>query len=611
MTIRWRLFLLVLQLVVLVGIARGVTGSFVVGETWYFAGLLAIVINPHLLEPWYARPQDVLVNGTIALTLVLTEEKSPSAYQGWLILGVLVGILAGAALIGLALGASRTDRMGAGIGRAASIVSRIGSAAAIYSGVFWLSVYEFAGSINATFWKLGGGWLILMLLGRVNWQAVFAAAARRPLPCKPEGMVGPSVLVLSGPDVPAAGRAVTLTTGKSEFKGTTITKIQRSSDAWAEIFVEGEDACQELVRAEAISISETESAATEFVGSVDSGSSHTAVEFVAVQPLQIGGVVSVPYAEQAVLYQVSSARIDRSSVRGGSHLITKVRAVQLGHFDEEALRIRRHPWVPSPGAAVQATSGKLKTTIEAASDWLELGFVIGTEIPVYLDLPALCEGHLVILGMTRMGKTTLSVRIAEALAELYRVTILDQTGEYVRKRGLEKWAKEHEDRCGLSVWEPETGSTPPDRTLSYLEWLVGKAMDEYAEGEPQKRIVMLEEAHQFIPEPAGLGFNAPGRDSAYRFGTLMMQVRKYGITIILISQRTAVVAKSALSQCENVIAFKSVDKTGLDYLESLAGSDARDLLPTLNQGQALVFGSAFSSDGPVGIQVLATRKKEE
>ena len=73
--------------------------------------------------------------------------------------------------------------------------------------------------------------------------------------------------------------------------------------------------------------------------------------------------------------------------------------------------------------------------------------------------------------------------------------------------------------------------------------------------------------------------------------------------MILISQRTAVVAKSALSQCENVIAFRSVDQTGLDYLEQIAGSEVRRILPTLRQGEALVLGPAFSSESPVALTV--------
>jgi len=82
-----------------------------------------------------------------------------------------------------------------------------------------------------------------------------------------------------------------------------------------------------------------------------------------------------------------------------------------------------------------------------------------------------------------------------------------------------------------------------------------------------------------------------------------MQIRKYGVSVFLISQRTAVVAKSALSQCENLIAFRSVDQTGLDYLEAVAGADIRYLLPQLRQGEALVFGPAVSADGAVAIDV--------
>ena len=83
----------------------------------------------------------------------------------------------------------------------------------------------------------------------------------------------------------------------------------------------------------------------------------------------------------------------------------------------------------------------------------------------------------------------------------------------------------------------------------------------------------------------------------------MMQVRKYGISVVLISQRTAVVGKSALSQCENLVAFKSVDQTGLDYLEAILGDSARNLLPSLQQGQAIVFGPAASVDAPATIEV--------
>lgn len=83
----------------------------------------------------------------------------------------------------------------------------------------------------------------------------------------------------------------------------------------------------------------------------------------------------------------------------------------------------------------------------------------------------------------------------------------------------------------------------------------------------------------------------------------MMQVRKFGVSVILISQRTAVVAKSALSQCENIIAFKSVDQTGLDYFESFGGKVARQLLPRIGVGHAVAMGPAISLRTPVAVEV--------
>ena len=143
-----------------------------------------------------------------------------------------------------------------------------------------------------------------------------------------------------------------------------------------------------------------------------------------------------------------------------------------------------------------------------------------------------------------------------------------------------------------------------------MEYIVKEAVEEYRKGTPAPRTVIIDEAHQFIPEPAGLGFGAPGREQSYKIGLLMMQIRKYGISVILISQRTAVVAKSALSQCENLIAFRSVDQTGLDYLEAIAGGDVRNFLPQLKQGEALVFGPASSSDSAVGIEVAKPSAEE-
>lgn len=49
MTIRWRLGLLVVQLIVLIVLAKVVSGHWVLGHPWFLAGLLGVVVNPQLL----------------------------------------------------------------------------------------------------------------------------------------------------------------------------------------------------------------------------------------------------------------------------------------------------------------------------------------------------------------------------------------------------------------------------------------------------------------------------------------------------------------------------------------------------------------------------------
>jgi len=228
-------------------------------------------------------------------------------------------------------------------------------------------------------------------------------------------------------------------------------------------------------------------------------------------------------------------------------------------------------------------------------------------LTVYIDVGRnLKFNNRTALGMTKMGKTSLAIKIAQILANDHSVTVLDQTGEYKNKRGLPSYQNDQNlDVPSLRVHEPlSEESSAADFGFNFLKnTVVTKAKQEYLQGEPFGRILIIDEAHQFVPEPTGLGFGAPGRESAYKFGITMMQIRKYKISIVLVSQRTAVVAKSALSQCENIIAFRNVDQTGLDYLEAIVGTGIRKLLPQLKQGEALVFGPALSTDGAVALTI--------
>jgi hypothetical protein len=603
MNIRWRLVILAVQLAILSITTALVTGSVYAVETWYGAGMLSLIINPQILEPHYPRPGDVVGNSLIALVLYATATKLKYP-DGWVMLAIFLLIALGLGLTALIFGAGRSEGKLVRLGRAANLLSRVATSRVIFSAVFVLALLEFRKMESPEFWLLAGTWALVTLLGLINWQAVWSSLSGAPTPCAAEGMIGPSLLLLTAPHLPKPGTAVELRSDGCVADGVVLNRIHRNTDFWGEIHIDDLEKCEQLARKSIITLSTSPRSSIPAVGAVLAPSSDTQLQFVSNRDLEVGGIVVVNSGAEEILYQIRWAEIEDAKVKGGAHQVVRAHASQLGLFDPTSFRLTRHRWVPRPGGGVRLPRAIRDVSPALPTNAILLGALVGTDIPVAMDCQLLCQGHLAILGMTRMGKTTLALRLAQFLAESHRVTILDQTGEWVSKKGLPRYATVQEDESiGISVLEPKPGTTPADEALSYLQTWVKLAYKEYRTGTPLPRVLIIDEAHQFVPEPAGMGFNSPGRESASKFGLLMMQIRKYGITVILISQRTAVVAKSALSQCENLIAFKSVDQTGLEYLEAILGMDARKALPALRHGEALVFGPAVSADLPAVIAV--------
>lgn len=602
--VRWRLGVLALQLaVLLVGTSLAV-GEAVPTETWFLAGLFSLAINPQLLEPFYSRPVDVVGSALVALTLYATASRE-SLSMLWTAFAVIVAFFGAMALMALVLGAGRSQETGTGLARAARTISQKASARIIFSAVFFLALFEDFAITDRPAQELLITWAIVMVLGVIPWQTVWSSMRGRPGPITVEGMTGPSTLFVTAPEISTPGETVTLRTRDTETAATVITRIRRQNDVWAQLYVADPALSETLVTGSVLSV-DILGEASDFLGSVGRSSTDTQLKFVCNRPLEIAQVVAVDRREghSPILYQVSSAAVDEKTVKGGGQLITLVTAEQIGTFDYGGLRLKRHRWVPPPGAAIRMASDVTdKPSVVDDPNKLRIGDVIGTDLPVFLDLEEASTGHLTVLGMTKMGKTTLALRLIRALSGTRRVVVLDQTGEYRGKHGLDLYDRADDwEEPGASVKETGKGDSGPIDASTFMDHVVEKAAEEYAVGDPVARTVLIEEAHQFIPEPASLTFG-PEREAAYQLGVLVMQVRKYGISMVLVSQRTAVVAKSALTQCENIIAFRSIDKTGLEYMEEVAGPNVRRLLPSLRQGEAVVLGPAFSSEAPVAVTV--------
>ena len=114
--------------------------------------------------------------------------------------------------------------------------------------------------------------------------------------------------------------------------------------------------------------------------------------------------------------------------------------------------------------------------------------------------------------------------------------------------------------------------------------------------------LVFEEAHSLVPEWNSTTYDGDQRASN---GTAraILQGRKYGLGVILITQRTANVTKTILNQCNTVFALRTFDSTGMEFLRNYIGGEYADVLSGLEERTAVVFGRASSCETPVIVRL--------
>ena len=133
-----------------------------------------------------------------------------------------------------------------------------------------------------------------------------------------------------------------------------------------------------------------------------------------------------------------------------------------------------------------------------------------------------------------------------------------------------------------------------------------------ANRQARRILLVLEEAHTIIPEMNVFGFDKGGTQAVVaRMGQIALQGRKYGVGLLLISQRTALVSKTLLSQCNTVFSFALVDKTSLDYLSNVFSSEHVSVVSSLPSRQAVAHGVGVLSDRPIVVEIPFDQLKME
>lgn len=104
-------------------------------------------------------------------------------------------------------------------------------------------------------------------------------------------------------------------------------------------------------------------------------------------------------------------------------------------------------------------------------------------------------------------------------------------------------------------------------------------------------MIVCEEAHNYIPQDESAAY----RSSRKSLERIAKEGRKYGLSLMVVSQRPSEVSETIFAQCNNFVALRLTNDADQSYVRRLFPDNANgitDILPNLNPGDCIVVGDA-------------------
>ena len=144
--------------------------------------------------------------------------------------------------------------------------------------------------------------------------------------------------------------------------------------------------------------------------------------------------------------------------------------------------------------------------------------------------------------------------------------------------------------------------------VSVLARMVFEALQRYRRknGEELPTILVLEEAHTFVHQHLGSESAPPaGRECARVFERIAREGRKFGLGLVLASQRPSEVSPTVLSQCNTFLLHRLVNDRDQDLVKRLVPDGLGPLLrelPSLPTRRAILLG--WAAPAPTLVEIL-------
>ncbi len=139
-------------------------------------------------------------------------------------------------------------------------------------------------------------------------------------------------------------------------------------------------------------------------------------------------------------------------------------------------------------------------------------------------------------------------------------------------------------------------SEVPSDILPLITGLIGRlifTVQQWTDNEERHPLALFcDEAHLYIPAHTNDKLEEKGLKN---FERIAKEGRKYGLSLVVISQRPADVSKTVLSQCGNFVAMRLTNPDDQNVIHRLfpdSLGDFAELLPILDIGEALIVGDS-------------------
>ncbi|MDD3183544.1 MAG: DUF87 domain-containing protein [Alphaproteobacteria bacterium] len=208
--------------------------------------------------------------------------------------------------------------------------------------------------------------------------------------------------------------------------------------------------------------------------------------------------------------------------------------------------------------------------------------------------------------------TTLKLRLKTRLDDKRWKSFLNYEKTETAFKSLEDWLKKFnfQEKKSQRVSVVDL-SMLSHETLPYACGVIGRILLEARERLPagerfhHPRVLVLEEAHNYA-RPARQDEDRGQELSRIAFERIAKEGRKFGLSLIVASQRPSEISPTIISQCANFLSHRLQNPDDIEHFRRIIPMQARRLLDqvtVLSAGEAIVFGSAFHIPARVQIDI--------